>query len=316
MNKVLILIPAFNAEATLAKTLESLFKQTHQNFEILVVDNDSSDGTHKVVESFNDIRLSYFKNEKNLGNYGNFDRCIGLAKYDYTAIFHADDIYLPTILEEQVRILASFPEVGAVFTEALRINNELEEIGIIKTPLWVRLRSRNGFIKFTFPKLLKAIIHNNCFLMTPSAIVRSKIYTDEIKRTRTEDFGMAADVDVWLRIAQNWNVVVITKALMKYRISNSQHTFKINQKRIERGEYALLANYYRKSFGAILRKSNVAIKREKTIDLIIRLDSIEKGSHRYKQYRNLILKSILDIRLFRNLRWWKYFLKFLEIQFK
>lgn len=315
MSKVQILIPAYNAEKTLRKTIESLLGQTFKNFEILVVDNCSTDKTREVVASFSDERIHYICNEKNLGNYGNFDRCISLARFDYTAIYHADDIYLPTILEEQVLILDSAPRTGAVFTEALKVNNELEEIGHLRTPFRVRLKASKGVIHLNFKTLLKAIIHNNCFIMCPSAIVRSEIYINEIKRTRVEYFGNAADIDIWLRIAQKWDVAVITKALMKYRISASQHTYKINRNRTERSEYALIANFYRKAFRNILNHSDLAIKREKIIDLILRLGSMEKKSRRFLQYRKIIIKSFLDIRLFVSLRWWKYFLKFLEIQF-
>lgn len=315
MSKVQILIPAYNAEKTLGKTIESLLAQTFQNFEILVVDNNSTDKTREVAESFFDKRISYICNEKNLGNYGNFDRCISLAKYDYTAIFHADDIYLPTILEEQLKVLETNSKIGAVFTEAEKINNDLEKIGHIKTPFMLKVRASQGVISFNFDSLLKAIIHHNCFIMCPSAIVRSEIYFNEIKRTRVEYFGNAADIDVWLRISQKWNVAIITKALMKYRISVSQHTYKINRNRIERAEYTYIVNFYRRSFANILSHSKVAIRREKIIDLIIRLDSMEKHSRRFFQYRRIIVNSFLDIRLFRSVRWWKYFFKFLEIQF-
>jgi glycosyltransferase involved in cell wall biosynthesis len=313
VSKVQILIPAYNAELTLGKTIESLLAQTFKNFEILVVDNFSTDKTREIVESFKDERVHYLCNEKNLGNYGNFDKCISLARFDYTAIFHADDLYLPSILETQVKLLDNSPSIGAVFTEAIKTNSNNEETGLIRTPFWLRMRARHSVIKFNFESFLKAIIHHNCFIMAPSAIVRSKIYTNEIIRTRGEFFGNAADIDVWIRISKNWNVAVITKSLMKYRISPSQHTYLINRNRTARGEYALIANYYRKSDGHILKYSNVAIKREKIIDLILRLASLQKGSKRYEQYNWIIVKSFMNLNLFRSLRWWKYFFMYFKI---
>lgn len=312
MSKVQILIPSYNAEKTLGLTLESLLAQTYKNFEILVVDNCSTDQTRQIVSSFKDSRVNYVCNDSNLGNYGNFNRCMELAKYDYTAIFHADDFYLPTMLEEQVRIFDSDLEVGAVLTEALKVDHELRVFGHIRMPFWVRLFSKNGVVYFNFPSLLKAIIHYNCFLMCPSAMVRSNIYLDEIKRNRTELFGNAADVDVWLRIAKKWTVAVIAKSLMKYRISNTQHTYQINRNRIERSEYALIANYYRKTNKDILKYSDLAIKREKIIDLIVRLDSLKENPKKYSRYRKIILQSFFDFRLFASSRWWKYFLKFIR----
>ena len=299
---------------TLGKTIESLLAQTYKNFEILVVDNSSTDKTRDVVESFSDQRVSYICNEKNLGNYGNFDRCISLARYDYTAIFHADDVYLPSILEEQVKILDNSPTIGAVFTEAFKTNSLHENTGIIRTPFSLRMKSFNGIISFNFESFLKAIIGHNCFIMAPSAMVRSKIYTNEIKRTRGEYFGNAADIDVWIRISKNWNVAVITKALMRYRISSSQHTYQINRNRTVRGEYALIANFYRRSDELILQNSKVAIKREKIIDLILRLSSLERDSKKFEQYSKIIFKNFLDLRLFRSPRWWKYFFNFLKMQ--
>lgn len=316
MKKVKILIPSYNSEKTIGDTLKSLLAQTYKNIDILVVDNCSSDKTKEIVESFSDERVSYMCNEKNLGNYGNFDQCIKLAEHDYTAIFHSDDIYMPTIVEEQVKVLDSDPRVGIVFTEAEKINNDLRIIGHVNTPFLIQGKTINGIVHLNFDQLLKAIIHHNGFLMCPSAMVRSKIYKDEILKTRIEIFGAAADIDVWLRIAKNWSTAIIKKKLMKYRISPTQHTYRINQKRFVRSEYALIANYYRIHFKEVLKNSNLSIKRQKVIDLMIRLDATKKNSNRYLKYRKIILSNCFDLRLFWSLSWWKYFLRFFMTQMR
>ena len=94
---VCICVPCYNSEATIGATLESLVSQTYRNIKIVVVDNASTDRTCGIVGGFmaRDERVELRANGENIGAEGNFTRCLQEASGEYTAIFHADDVYLP-----------------------------------------------------------------------------------------------------------------------------------------------------------------------------------------------------------------------------
>lgn len=311
MKKVKILMPAFNSEKTIGKTLQTLINQTYRNFEIFVVDNCSTDNTRSIVEGFKDHRIHFLSHNQNVGNYGNFDRCLSLAGGDYTAIFHSDDLYEETILEEQVALLNARAEVGAVFTEAKQINSRDEFIGTIKVPALLRLPALiKGVAIFDFLSLTKGFFRYNCFLICPTFMFRPLIGQSEIGRTYPELFDTAADVDVWMRIAQKWKVAVILKPLIKYRISEFQHSHQINDKRIKRSDFVWIINFYRRNFKDLFGNSRIDIKRTKLIDLVIRFKALPGTHKNYKKLQKIILLSTLDFRLLVVARWWKYFLIF------
>jgi glycosyltransferase involved in cell wall biosynthesis len=215
---VCICIPTYNVEKTIAATMRSLLAQTYQNILIHIVDNNSSDGTVSVVESFLDERITLFRNSINVGGEGNFNRCIALSKGKYTAIYHADDIYEPEMVATQVAFLEQYPQAGAVFTEALLIDENDLPIGTICQP---KSLAAGGPLHY-FPEVFKAILEHSNFLICPSVMALTSVYQDDIKAWRGDLFGSSADLDVWLRMLQRGPVGILSQATMRYRISQSQ----------------------------------------------------------------------------------------------
>jgi glycosyltransferase domain-containing protein len=111
MPKVTVAIPTYNRAHYLKEAIESVLNQTYTDYELLVVDNASTDNTEEVVKSFNDKRIKYIKNETNIGMVNNWNKCIDLAKGEYLIIFHDDDIMKPELLEKEVEILDNNEDV-------------------------------------------------------------------------------------------------------------------------------------------------------------------------------------------------------------
>ncbi|MEY4075638.1 MAG: hypothetical protein RIQ69_8 [Pseudomonadota bacterium] len=218
MPLVCICIPSYNAEKTIAVTLNSVLGQTYQNLVINVVDNNSSDATVAIVQSFSDKRITLHCNPVNIGGEGNFNRCIELARGKYTAIYHADDIYEPEMVAVQVAFLEQHPQARAVFTEASLIDEFNQLIGTIHKP---KKLAASGPLHH-FSDLFKAILEHSNFLICPSAMALTSVYQNDIKSWRGELFGSSADLDVWLRIAQHGPIGILGQASMRYRISRSQ----------------------------------------------------------------------------------------------
>ena len=220
---VCICIPAYNAEKTIATTLRSVLEQTYQHLVIQVVDNNSSDATVSIVQSFSDERITLHRNLVNIGGEGNFNRCIALASGKYTAIYHADDIYKPEMVAAQVAFLEQHPQACAVFTEALLVDEFDKHIGAIRQPINL---VASGPLHH-FPEVLKAVLEYSNFLVCPSLMARTSVYKEHIKSWRGELFGSSADLDVWLRMLQLGPVGILRQTSMRYRISRSQGSAKV-----------------------------------------------------------------------------------------
>lgn len=112
---ITIAIPAYKTEY-LAETIHSALIQTYSEFEVLVVDDCSPRGVKEVVEKFDDARLRYFRNEKNVGKEDpsrNWMRCLDLARGEYICILCDDDIYGPEYLQTLVTLVKKYPSCYA-----------------------------------------------------------------------------------------------------------------------------------------------------------------------------------------------------------
>jgi glycosyltransferase involved in cell wall biosynthesis len=236
---VCICIPTYNAVNTIRDTLDSVLAQTHSNLIVHISDNASTDETLKIVGSVSDQRIRIHRQESNIGAEANFSRCIQLAEGKYTAIFHADDIYEPDMVEKQVAFLEKYSDAGAVFTEASLIDEVGAKIGEIRLPK--RVESANGL--YDFATMFKAVMQYSNFFICPSFMVRTQIYKQEIKVWRGELFGSGADLDVWLRILQNHPIGHLPERLMRYRISNKQFSARVRLE-TERAIIFKIIDYY------------------------------------------------------------------------
>src|SRR5690349_8083201 len=112
---VSVLVPTYNYARFLDKAIQSVLRQTYKNFELIIVDDNSTDDTDQVVQKYlADERVSYHKNSSNLGLPGNWNKCLSLAKGTYIKFLMADDEFHPTMLEKFTAILDQFPCVSIV----------------------------------------------------------------------------------------------------------------------------------------------------------------------------------------------------------
>lgn len=235
---VCICLPTYNAAETIRETLGSILAQTYTNLVVHISDNASTDETLKIIESMADSRIYIHCHEKNIGAEANFTCCIEFAEGKYTAIFHSDDLYEPQMLEKQVAYLEEHAAVGAVFTEAMTI----DERGIVMACIGSQ-SDEKGTRQYDFPRLMKAVLLHHNFLICPSALVRTSIYKKEIKQWRGEMFRSSADLDTWLRIARKHSIAILGERLMRYRISKAQFSNSIRN-RTETTDFFLVMDHY------------------------------------------------------------------------
>ena len=126
---VSIIMPSWNTERFIAETIQSVIDQTYTNWELLIVDDCSTDNTDEVVTSFKDDRIKYFHNEMNCGAALTRNRAMREARGEWIAFLDSDDLWMPEKLEKQI---AFMKENGYTlsFTEYEKIDEESKPLNI------------------------------------------------------------------------------------------------------------------------------------------------------------------------------------------
>jgi glycosyltransferase involved in cell wall biosynthesis len=120
--EITVCIPTYNYAHYLGAAITSVLEQSYPHFELLIVDDCSTDATDAVVAGFDDPRLRFVRNERNLGIVGNWNRCLELTRTPFVALLHADDLYLPQMLERSLAVLRAQPAVGYSYSAFYQID--------------------------------------------------------------------------------------------------------------------------------------------------------------------------------------------------
>jgi glycosyltransferase involved in cell wall biosynthesis len=180
-KKVDILIITYNAEKYIKKTLQSCLDQTYQEYEILILDNNSSDDTCVIIESFNDEKIKLFKGKKNIGPYNGLNYLLERARGNYIAIQDHDDIWLLQKIEKQVQFLDKNNEFIACGTNTYYFFEEDNELVLDKKSF------KTDFVDHT-----SLMFRNNGFrydnkYMSPDEYFEKKILTKKGKIACLQD---------------------------------------------------------------------------------------------------------------------------------
>ena len=206
---VSVIIPAYNAERFIARTLESVLNQTYQNIEVLVVDDGSSDRTPEIVHHFAEIdaRIILF-HQSNAGVAAARNLAIQHAKGEFIAPLDADDIWYPTNLEKQVQCLAQADaSVGLVYSWSTDIN-EADQV-------------MDGFhaAKIEGNVFTTLLCHN--FIANASATLIRRSCLEKVGgyncQLRELDAQGCEDWDLYLRIAEAYQFRAVPEFLVGYR---------------------------------------------------------------------------------------------------
>lgn len=214
---VTICVPARNAANTIRGTLNSLLAQDYEHKEILVCDNLSDDNTAAIVAEYAGRGVKYMLNP-NLGSAeSNWNFVLGHCTSPFVAIYHADDLYTPSMVSRQVAFLLANPAASSVFTMSLRIDEGDRPIrmGAMRMPPDVRHKAL-----LDFPTFFNAVLKYTDFISTPTLLTRRA--TLDVVGNFDIRFGTAADLDLWIRMAAWQPIGVIDEPLHLYRISSQQ----------------------------------------------------------------------------------------------
>ncbi len=203
MPKVSIVIPAYNTMTFLPETLETVWTQTFPEFEVLIINDGSTDNLEHWVEQQTDPRLRMIS-QPNQGLAMARNAGIKAAQGEYIALLDADDLWEPTKLEQQVACLDHNPNVGLVYTWTALVDHTGQPSGHIiasqvEGEVWQPFLTQNWITCGSNP-----LIRRTCF--------------DQVGFFDPQTRG-AEDWDMWLRLAQQFQFAVIKAPLVKYRQS-------------------------------------------------------------------------------------------------
>lgn len=208
--KVSIILPAYNAEKYISKSIKSVLNQSYKNLEIIILNDGSIDNTENLILKFTDSRIKYIKNSSNLGLIETLNRGFLLASGNYIARIDADDIAHPKRIELQVVFLQKLGTPGIVGSNAIIID---AHNNIIKIPRKVHLDAAENFwVKFR----KNPILHPTVMISKEIVLAFNPFYHSQDKHV--EDYA------AWLRINKKFPIYNISRPLLFYRMHDSNIT--------------------------------------------------------------------------------------------
>ncbi len=210
MIKVSVIIPAYNAMTYLPKTVESVLKQTFTDFEVIIVNDGSSDGIEQWVNTITDNRVQLIS-QQNQGAAAARNTGIAHAKGAYIAFLDSDDLWEASKLEKQVYCLDNNPDVGLVYVWVASIDAKGKDLGKIYS---------NHSEGYVWEKMLQG----NIVWSGSAAMVRRDCF--EKTGFFDQNLRFAEDWEMWIRVARNYSFAAIKEPLVYYRHhpnNKSQH---------------------------------------------------------------------------------------------
>lgn len=202
---VSIIMPCYNAEATLSESIQSVLAQTHTAYELILIDDGSTDATRSIMEDYcsRDPRIRVLFNDKNRGvsytrNYG-----VSQAKYDWIALLDGDDLWTPDKLDKQIALIEQHPDCVLFFTGSAFINVHGEKSGYI-------FHARNRITN-------QDLMYQN-LIPCSSVMVRRDVM---LKYPMDETYAVGEDYLTWLQILKDYGYAIgLDEPMLTYRVGS------------------------------------------------------------------------------------------------
>lgn len=211
-KKVSVILTSYNHEKYLRASIDSVLQQTFSDFDLIIWDDGSTDGSWQIIESYSDPRIRAFRSKTN--QRGSPIRAVvsTIDTEELIAIHHSDDIWEPQKLEKQIAFLEKNPHFGAIFSNA-RIVDENGEPFEDRSHFYYSIfdqpnRSRHEWLNYFF--------HHGNALCHPSVLIRKRCYED----CGLYRFGISliGDLDMWVRLCLQYEIYVLPEKLVCYRV--------------------------------------------------------------------------------------------------
>jgi glycosyltransferase involved in cell wall biosynthesis len=201
-----VLLPCKNGSSTILLAVNSILKQSYKNFELLYLDDGSTDNSIEIVKNINDERIRIISDGENLGLAKRLNQGVELAKGEYIARMDSDDVSFPSRLGEQVRFLENNMDIDLVGCKSVAFNTNYEVLGLLP-----------------FQKDHSSLcnkIWSNIPLPHPTWLGRSEWFINN--KYKVPDTYRAEDQELLLRAQQNSKYACLENVLLGYRVGQFQ----------------------------------------------------------------------------------------------
>lgn len=229
LGLITVAIPFYNPGKHLVTAIESILAQTYENFELLLIDDGSTDGSMELTNKFDDSRIKRFSDGKNLGLAARLNQSVSIAKGVFYARMDADDFILPEKFEVQTEVLGKDSEIDLTSCGAILLNNDNVVVGVREGQRPPNVIPDDAFLTGAF-----GILH---------AAVLGRI--DWFKRNPyNETFKCAQDIELWTRalLANDLKIKILRDPLYIYRDEGNVTAGKLN--RVFNAKYRIANMYF------------------------------------------------------------------------
>jgi hypothetical protein len=217
--KASVIVPVYKVEKYIADTIQSVLNQTYQNFELIIVDDGSSDRSIDICQQFKDSRITILR-QPNQGVCVARNTGISHATGKYIALLDGDDLWLPEKLEKHITHLQNNPQVGLSFSRSAFIDEKGKALGIYQMPKLTKITPalilrRNPIGNGSAPVILREAFKAIEYQEKVMGVTKNCYFDPKLAHFE--------DVECWLRIAllTDWQTEGIPEPLTLYRV-NSQ----------------------------------------------------------------------------------------------
>jgi glycosyltransferase involved in cell wall biosynthesis len=279
---VSVIIPTYNRAHYISEAIQSVLGQSYQEFEIIVIDDGSTDNTREVMDSLKDPRLKYFFQE-NQGVCVARNNGINVSNGEYIYFLDSDDILLENALEKQVQVLDRHPDVALSHGRAYPMDERGHVFDLNKNkPKNIRPGVYQGI-----KEISNFLRYGNYFNPTLTIVRRSSIIDvglfDPAFSSGSEDF------ELWVRLAKKYAVSYIVDPVAKCRVHSSSMSASRDLDEIEKSHHRIFESV----FNDVALGSLFSSQRSKTyFYLHLRLASYAFGGGKMKISRNYLFKAL------------------------
>ena len=208
MVQVSVIIPTYNRAEFIYLAITSVLNQTFQDYEIVIVDDGSTDNTVSVVNGFSCDKVRYIKHDRNKGEAESRNTGIKSSQGEFIAFIDDDDEWLPEKLDDQIKLMSQCgKQVGGIYTGILTIDRESGDIVDQIIP------QKRGYI-------YNDLLVENCVFTPSTILLRRECFEKVGLFDRNIKYG--PDYDMWIRIAKEYQFEYIKEPLVRYYIHNNK----------------------------------------------------------------------------------------------
>lgn len=216
---VTIGIPSYNSARFIESTVRSALDQTYPNIEVLIIDDNSPDGTMAVLERIRDPRIRLLSNPSNLGAVGNWDRVLREARGEYVKLLHSDDLIVPDAVQTEVAGMLSDARLVMAASRRRIIDQTGRHIAT-RGAKWTggRIEGREA---------VRSMVRTGTNLIGEPSAVLIRAQTFHEVGGFDESAGYAVDMELWSRLLSRGDLFFVPRPLAAFRVSGGQWSVRL-----------------------------------------------------------------------------------------